>query len=129
MDLEPVNIPKCVIQSSVDYSIPVRLILAIQKTEGGKIGMKNKNRNGTYDYGVMQINTIWINKLKNQFKIDEEMVMNDYCLSVRTAAYILRYEINLEKGNFWSGIGHYHSRTKHLKDAYIMKVYKNSLLF
>ena len=91
--------------------------------------MKNRNKNGTYDYGVMQINTVWLNKLKNQFKIDEDMIMNDYCLSVRTAAYILRYEINLEKGNLWSGVGHYHSRTKHLKIAYIARVYKNSLSF
>lgn len=125
----PVDIPHCVIQASTDYSIPVRLILAVQKTEGGRVGMKNKNKNGTFDYGVMQINTIWLNKLKNQFKIDENMLMNNYCLSVRTAAYILRYEINLENGNFWSGVGHYHSRTKHLKMAYIARVYKNSLSF
>ena len=30
MDLPPVNIPKCVIQASNDYSIPVRLILAVK---------------------------------------------------------------------------------------------------
>ncbi len=128
MDL-PFSVPPCVIQSSVDYSIPARLILAVQKTEGGKIGVKNRNKNGTFDYGVMQINTVWINKLKRQFKIDEEMVMNDYCFSIRVAAYILRYEINLENGNIWSGVGHYHSRTKKLKDAYISRVYKNSLSF
>ncbi len=32
-------------------------------TEGGKPGNKIKNKNGTYDYGAFQINTIWANKL------------------------------------------------------------------
>jgi hypothetical protein len=57
------------------------------------------------------------------------MITNDLCWSFRAGAYILRYEINLARGSFWDGVGHYHSRTPQFKYRYISRVYQNSLRF
>ncbi|HAB2534246.1 TPA_asm: lytic transglycosylase, partial [Salmonella enterica subsp. enterica serovar Enteritidis] len=41
--------------------------------------MKNKNKNGTYDYGAFQINTIWANKLASDFGVKAEQLQHDFC--------------------------------------------------
>ncbi|EPR86855.1 Conjugative transfer protein TrbN [Acinetobacter junii CIP 107470 = MTCC 11364] len=98
-------------------------------TEGGTIGRTSQNTNKTEDHGPMQINTVWIKRLNKDFGITREMITNDFCWNVMSAAYILRYEINLAGGSIWDGIGHYHSRTPKYKYPYIQRVYKNSLRF
>ncbi|MBU2708720.1 lytic transglycosylase domain-containing protein [Zooshikella marina] len=125
----PLNIPHCMVQAASDYNIPLRGLLALWMVEGGQIGTVSKNTNGTNDYGPFQTNTVWVKKLKKDFGITAEMLTDDFCLSARTAAYILRYEINLAGGSFWDGVGHYHSRTPKYKYKYIKRVYQKSLLF
>jgi hypothetical protein len=125
----PPDIPPCLIQAAQDYSLPVRGMVALLLTENGKPGSISRNTNGTADHGPFQINTVWTNRLHSQFGVTPAMLTNDFCWSARAAAYIVRYEINLANGSFWDGIGHYHSRTKQYKDAYIRRVYRNSLRF
>nr|WP_223964805.1 lytic transglycosylase domain-containing protein [Burkholderia diffusa] len=123
------SIPACIVAAATDYSLPVRGLLAVWMTEGGRDGTVSPNTNGTSDYGPMQINTIWADRLQSQFGITREMLTNDFCTSMRAGAYILRYEINQAGGSFWDGVGHYHSRTPQFKNAYIRRVYLNSTRF
>lgn len=125
----PPDVPPCMAQAAADYSLPLRSLVAIMLTEGGKPGTLSKNENGTVDHGPFQINTVWARRLESQFGVTAAMLTHDFCWSARAAAYIVRYEINLANGSFWDGIGHYHSRTRHFKDAYIQRVYRNSLRF
>ena len=120
---------QCMVDASNRYSIPLRALVAVWLTEGGKIGTVSKNTNNTVDHGPMQINTIWANKLQKEFGITKDMITNDFCSNIMSAAYILRYEINAANGNFWDGVGHYHSHTAIHKYPYIRKVYNNSLTF
>lgn len=129
MDAPPPDIPACVREAAEDYSLPLRGLIALWLTEGGKTGMQNSNTNKTVDHGPMQINTVWTNKLSKDFGVTSDMLTNDFCWSMRAAAYILRYEINLAGGDFWEGVGHYHSRTPELKAGYISRVYMNSTRF
>lgn len=122
-------IPACVVQAANDYSLPLRGLLAVWLTEGGRLGSKSENKNGTTDYGPMQINTLWTKRLYADFGVTTQMITHDFCWSMRAAAYILRYEINQAQGSFWDGVGHYHSRTPKFKYSYIERVYKNSLKF
>lgn len=122
----PPEIPQCVVEAAQTYNLPIRGLIALWLTEGGRTGMQNLNKNETYDFGPMQINTVWADKLAKDFNVTSEMLTKDFCWSVKAASYILRYEINLAGGNFWEGVGHYHSRTDSLKKAYIERVYKNS---
>lgn len=123
------ELPTCITEAARDYSLPVRGLLAVWLTEGGKPGTVSKNTNGTVDYGPMQINTVWAKRLEKDFGVTPEMLTEDFCMSIRAGAYILRYEINQAGGDFWDGVGHYHSRTPHHKHRYIKQVYHNSQKF
>ena len=124
-----IPLPTCMVEAAQIYHIPLRGFLALWLTEGGKPGMKNKNKNGTYDYGAFQINTIWANKLASDFGVKAEQLQHDFCASAMASAYILKYNIILEGGDFWQGVGRYHSNTPARKAWYIGKVYQNSLSF
>ncbi len=127
--LDPPQTPACLVHAARDYALPPRLLLSVLLTEGGKPGTLSMNKNGSIDHGPFQINTVWVRRLESDFGITAAMLTNDVCWSARAGAYILRYEINQAKGNFWEGVGHYHSRTAKFKQAYIAAVYRNSLKF
>ena len=57
------DLPACVYQASQEYSLPPRGLIALWLTEGGRQGTQSKNKNGTIDYGPMQINTVWLKRL------------------------------------------------------------------
>lgn len=122
-------VPACMVQAASDYALPLRGLIAVWLTEGGRLGTESRNHNGTTDYGPMQINTVWANRLQTNFGVTRQILTYDFCWSVRAGAYILRYEINQAGGSFWDGVGHYHSRTPQYKFAYIQRVYRNSLKF
>jgi hypothetical protein len=127
--IDPPQTPACIVVAARDYSLPLRGLLSVQLTEGGRLGTLSKNSNGSVDHGPFQINTIWAQRLVREFGITPAMLTNDLCWSARAAAYILRYQINQAGGDFWEGVGHYHSYTKKYKEAYIAAVYRNSLRF
>lgn len=52
----------CINRAAIVYKVPA-LILSVIKKENGRNGGASKNKNGTYDYGVMQINQIWLPKI------------------------------------------------------------------
>lgn len=122
-------VPVCVVQAATDYSIPLRGFLSVMLQEGGRVGQQVRNTDGTYDHGPMQINTRWVRVLTEKFNLNESQITNDFCMNIRAGAYILRYYINEADGNFWEGVGYYHSHTPHLKTGYISEVYKKSLSF
>lgn len=123
--LIPPDLPACVATAARRYHIPLRAMLGVLRTEGGSVGQRVGNTNGTDDHGPFQINTVWVNELK-AFGYTDEILTENYCASAMAAAYIMRYEINLAGGDFWKGIGNYHSRTPRHHDRYVKEVYKNS---
>jgi hypothetical protein len=124
-----IDVPACMVQAAEDYAIPLRGLIAVWLVEGGQLGTISKNKNGTNDYGPMQINDVWAKRLQEKFSVTPQMITHDFCWSVRAGAYILRDEINRAGGSFWDGVGHYHSRTPQHKQSYIQRVYSNSLKF
>ncbi|WP_446471526.1 lytic transglycosylase domain-containing protein [Xenorhabdus stockiae] len=123
-----ITVPVCMQQAAERFRIPLRVFIGIWKTEGGRVGMKNKNKNGTIDHGAFQINTTWAKDLE-KYGITSVHLTNDFCISAYSSAYIVRYRINEAGGDFWDGVGRYHSKTPSLKKAYIQRVYKNSINF
>lgn len=122
-------IPECMAHAARVYHIPLRGFMAIWLTEGGKLGMQNKNKNGTIDYGPFQINTVWAKRIARDFGVTPELLTNDFCSAAMVSAYIIKFNIIQAGGDFWEGIGRYHSATPSLKEAYIQRVYKNSMRF
>ena len=93
-------LPDCYIDYSEYYNVPPLLIESIAAIEGGKAGSKvGPNRNGTFDLGVMQINTVWLKELK-KYKITEYDLQWDECTNIAIGTYILSLRFH-EFGNDW----------------------------
>lgn len=112
---------ECINQAAVTYYVPAKVILSVLAVEGGEVGMAKRNTNGTYDYGPMQINSIWISKIA-PYGYTQEELQYDPCVNVMVGTWILSKEIANSNGNFWWGVGDYHSATVPLNQNYQNKV-------
>jgi hypothetical protein len=120
--------PACVFQAAADYQIPPSVLYAIRKAEGGTLGKSNRNTNGTRDYGPMQINTVWVNRFNRSEGLTADRIAGAPCIAVRSAAYVLRFEIN-QVDDFWLGVGNYHSHTPFRNESYRAKIYEYAVQF
>ncbi|MDB5798427.1 MAG: lytic transglycosylase [Paucimonas sp.] len=121
--------PACLFQAAADYQVPPAVLYAIRKVEGGTLGKSNPNTNGTRDYGPMQINTVWIKRFQQNENLTAEVVASQPCIAIRSAAYVLRFELNRTGADFWRGVGNYHSKTPERNQAYRQKVYQHALRY
>lgn len=100
----------CSISAAAKYDIPANIMLAIAEKEAGKPGQWVRNANGTHDVGYMQFNTAYLNDLA-RFSITANDVAAAGCYSFDLAAWRLRQHIKHDKGDLWTRIANYHSRT------------------
>lgn len=125
----------CMMLAAQTHSVPPALLVGIYKAEGGKIGQEVRNKNGSYDLGPMQINTIWLPTLSKEWGVSNETarkwVRDDPCTNTKVAAWILRSHIN-ETQNLSVALEYYHSRTPKFGKKYKKRVLnlmkKNGLL-
>src|SRR5687767_168159 len=83
---------ECINQAALTYHVPAKLILSILAVESGQVGTASPNKNGTYDYGPMQINTIWLDKIQ-RYGYSKEQIRYDPCANVMVGAWILSQNI------------------------------------
>jgi len=110
---------ECINYSATTFQVPASIIVSVIKTEGGWNGATIKNKNGSYDLGVMQINTIWLSTLK-KYGITKENLQNNPCTNVHVGTWILSK--GLSKSADWKGVGNYHSATPQHNKRYREKV-------
>ena len=113
----------CVLDAARVSGMPVAALFAILATEGGRMGEALSNKNGTWDLGGFQINTVHLKDLA-AMGISPDAVLRDGRVNAHAAAWLLRKECR-RTGNLWQAIGAYHSRTPHRRDAYIRRVQAN----
>lgn len=91
--------------ASESYGIPVNVLKAVAKTESNfNPNAKNRNTNGTYDIGMMQINSAWLPKLESYGVTEASLA--DACTNLKVGAWILSN--NAKKlGWNWNAIGAY----------------------
>ncbi|MCK5374334.1 MAG: lytic transglycosylase domain-containing protein [Alphaproteobacteria bacterium] len=115
----------CMMMAAQSHDVPPALLAGIYRAEGGKVGQEVANTNGSYDLGPMQINTIWLPELSQQWGISEEktheIVRDDACVNVDVAAWILRKHLN-ETHDLSKALEHYHSRTPKFGKKYKKRV-------
>lgn len=105
------------------YGVNAYLLYAIAKTESGlNPNAVNRNRNGSYDIGLMQINSSWLPTLR-KYGVDEKQLF-DPCTSIHVGAWILAQNMQ-RMGNSWEAIGAYNARNPELRLRYARKVYRN----
>jgi hypothetical protein len=107
--------PACLQQAAAHYKLPLDLLSAILRVEGGRPGLAVRNTNGSFDLGPMQINTVWLSTLRSR-GITLEMLRDDYCVNVAVASWILARELQRlpahpSRGQLWQATASYHSRT------------------
>lgn len=110
----------CFDEAGVDYGINPRILKAIAKVESNYNPRAiNWNRNGTYDFGVMQINSSWAVSLG----MDWWNTLGDPCSNIRGGAMILSSCMK-KYGYSWEAIGCYNSQTPSKRDRYAMLVFR-----
>ena len=121
----------CMVLVSSIYHLPPRVLPSIQAVEGGANGSINHNINGTDDFGVMQINTIWIAALSRYTHrpaaVVKAALTNAPCYNIAAAGAILRTYLYETHGDLLRAVGDYHSHTPSLNEVYQAKVVKQAL--
>lgn len=90
---------QCVAQASLRYEVPELLLHAILVKENGRMGKCTKNKDGTYDCGLAQINTSWTQQFARQ-GVRMEHLVYDTCTNIQASAYILKANY-LKKNRDW----------------------------
>lgn len=116
----------CLFLAAQTYSIPPAVLVGIYQVEHGRVGQEvGPNANGTYDLGPMQINTLWLPDLAENWGVStataKRWVRDDPCTNVGVAAWILRNHLD-ETQDLSTAISHYHSRTDRYGHVYRRKV-------
>ncbi len=114
---------ECVNQAAVTYLVPAKVIVSVLKAEGGTPGVAKPNRNGTVDYGPMQINSTWLKRI-TPYGYTQQQIQYDPCINVMVGTWILSREIAEGKA-YWQGVGDYHSHTPHFNQTYQHQVYRH----
>ncbi|WP_145507723.1 lytic transglycosylase domain-containing protein [Yersinia hibernica] len=114
----------CLSNAAKRWDIPEIILEAIILHEsGGKPNARNINKNGSHDYGLMQINSVHFNSLKSKGIIDYEQSLMHPCTNIKAGAYLLSLKFK-KYGYSWRAVGAYHSETAHHRDRYASKIMK-----
>lgn len=101
------------------YGINPIVLRAIARVESNTTpDAVHRNSNGTYDVGLMQINTIW----KSTLGEERWRHLGDACYNAKTGAWILAGCFSTY-GYTWKAIGCYNSRTPEKSESYAKRVF------
>ena len=100
------------VESGEMFNVEPQLLWVIDKTEFiFDTKALNKNKNGTYDIGIMQINSIHLPELKEKYNIKKEDLYNPR-VNIHIGAMILKRCLDKHKGNLTNGVTCYNGRIK-----------------
>lgn len=98
----------CFKEAAKKHQIPIQWLYAISFTESSfNPKSKNKNRNGSRDYGLMQINSIWKNEAK-KLGYSWHKIKTNPCTNIMFGGYILKSNLKRTK-NLSRAIGAYNA--------------------
>lgn len=109
---------QCIAKAASAFNIPDTPLWVILDVERGQVGRVSRNTNGTYDIGPMQINSIWLSKLR-RFGISRDDLLYNRCINIYVAAWIFTQEYNRLGGDLGKAIAHYHSPTPKHQRRYL----------
>ena len=113
----------CWDEAATRYHVNSALLHAIARTESGLNPLAiGRNPNGSYDIGLMQINSAWLSTLAT-YGISERDLFEP-CTNIRVGAWILAYNF-YRLGYTWDAVGAYNAVSPRSRRAYIDKVRRN----
>jgi len=121
----------CIEAAAKAHGLPPTVLVILLRVEGGRLGRVSDNTNATVDIGPMQVNEIWLPKLAARWGAsvpDTFLALRDnFCANLEGGAWILRQGMDEARGDFWQGVGYYHSHAPEHKADYLRKVLQQAL--
>lgn len=115
----------CLDHIVAQYQVNPLVLTLIANNEGGWSGARVKNNDGTFDMGLMQINTIHLPEL-SRYGITETMLVNNDCINVGVAAWYVRrvtHGISLAtQKDYFRAIARYHNKSEPHISVYAEKL-------
>lgn len=117
----------CWTEAGERYQVDPRLLWAIAKVESNfRLDARNRNRDGSYDIGLMQINSRHLPTLA-RYGYSERLLQQNGCASVMAAGWVLAGMIRTFGYN-WRAVGAYNAGTAagrdSARDRYARKVWQ-----
>jgi soluble lytic murein transglycosylase-like protein len=110
----------CFKEAGREYGISSQLLETLARVESGMNPKAiNINVNGSYDVGLMQVNSFWL----KAFTLDKERLMTDACYNVSTGARILKQCFD-RYGYNWEAVGCYNASSLQKKINYSWKIFR-----
>lgn len=113
----------CINLAAIAYHVPATVILSVIKQENGRNGQAVKNKNGSFDYGVMGVNSIWLPAIA-KYGYTKEQIQFNACKNVEVGTWILSQSIAGSE-TFWNGVGNYNSHTPVFNRVYRTNIHKH----
>jgi len=111
----------CFKEAGAIYRVSPQLLWAIAKVESSfNPSAVNRNANGSYDYGLMQINSSWMKVLGEELWA----FLGDPCLNVKVGAWILA-QCMKRHGQTWEAVGCYNATSPDKRAKYAWKIYSS----
>jgi soluble lytic murein transglycosylase-like protein len=110
----------CFEEAAARYQVPSVLLKAISRVESaGNPSALNRNKDGSFDIGHMQINSRWLPKLSH-FGISREQLW-DPCTNTLVGAWILAQNVH-RIGYSWNAVGAYNATSPVKRERYARKI-------
>jgi len=122
----------CLTAAAAAHRLPPAMLAVLLNVEGGTLGRVSRNTNGTVDIGPMQVNTVWVPRIAAHWNTAPASayaaLRDNLCANLEGGAWILRQAMDEAHGDFWGGVGIYHSHDPRHSARYLRQVLKASLL-
>ncbi len=107
----------CFDEAGKRYGVSPKLLRAVARVESGfradAINRSHEARTGSYDIGLMQVNSRWLPQLA-RYGIDEMALRAEPCTNVHVGAWILS-SLFARLGPGWDAVGAYNASCATLK--------------
>jgi hypothetical protein len=127
----PAPVVACIESAASIYRLPVAVVVILLSVEGGSLGRISQNTNQTVDIGPMQVNSIWVPAVAKHWRASPSdayaALRDNFCANVEAGTWILHQAMDEAHGDFWEGVGFYHSHDPGYRADYLRKVLHQTL--
>jgi soluble lytic murein transglycosylase-like protein len=111
---------RCLAEAAQRYHLSAAILTAIAIQESSlNPRALNRNKDGSEDIGIMQINSTWLPRLA-RYGVGRVQLL-DPCVNIQVGAWILASNI-AQYGPTWKSVGAYNARSRVKQELYVARV-------